>query len=247
MKTNQSTTNYYLKWESFLTVSGFAVRSFFYWLLAQLQSSISDFKMTVRVAQAQPVIRSVKRSIPLSNNRIFIGLSLGLVSPLLTCVHMLPGMKEEVSKEWFYGNYHDLLLVEGPYFFCAAICFVAFVLTPRIEKRIKFSRWNLKIQLTRFLSIPAAFFITKIIWLFNIETNDQFDTFLVPAPYWIAGLIIGYSLIRALDYLVWRQEHVMNALLDSLEGLHQIDVDQATLKEKSFPIIQELRQFNSKY
>lgn len=183
------------------------------------------------------------------NNRVYVGLILVvIVAPFSTCIHMLPGMKDLVSKDWFYQCYYNLYLVLGPYFFCVCIVIAAFLWIPPVNKRIKFSRKSISFQLTRALSIPLGLVIGKIIWLtFLCDSNDDFER-LGHWSVFAGGIVIGYATILVLDYLVWRQEHVMNAHIDSLQGVYSIkDLDHETRDKMAAPYWNELRQFNSKY
>lgn len=193
-------------------------------------------------ASIKPLVKSA-----ILNNRIYVGLGLvTVVGPLSTCIQMLPGMKDLVSKEWFYECWYNLFLVLGPYFFSASIVLAAFLWIPPVSKRIKWSQKDIKFQLTRALSIPLGLIIAKIIWLIFCDSNADFEAL----PHWSflsGGLVIGYVAIRFLDYLVWRQEHVMNALIDSLEGLYNLDIDHKMRTDMAKPYWKELREFHSKY
>lgn len=180
------------------------------------------------------------------NNRIYVGVILvSIVAPLSACLNMLFDRKDKIEG-WFYDSYFNLFLVLGPYFFCLCIVTAAFLWIPPSSKRIKFSQRDIKFQITRLLSIPSGLIVAKIIWLINCTSNEDFDR-LPSLAYLSIGLVIGYVIIRALDYLVWRQEHAMNALIDTLQGLYQIDIDSKEREAMSAPYWKELREFHSKY
>ena len=181
------------------------------------------------------------------NNRIYAGLILvSIVAPLSSCIHMLFD-KDSQIEGWYYFSYFYLYLVLGPYFFCLCIIAAAFLWIPPKTKRIKVSQRSIKFQLTRILSIPFGLIVGKIIWLLQVTSNGEFHQ--LPSLLSLAaGIAIGYVAIRILDYLVWRQEHAMNALIDSLEGLYNLpNIDHVQRTELAKPYWKELREFHSKY
>lgn len=196
--------------------------------------------------------RAIPASIPMAkstitNNRIYAGLFMvSIVAPLSACVHMFLDKDAEIVGWYYFSNFY-LYLVLGPYFFCLSIITAAFLWIPPASKRIKFSRKGISFQLTRLLSIPFGLITGKIIWLFQVTSHEEFHR--LPSLLSVCGgLVIGYAVIRLLDYLVWRQEHVMNALIDSLEGLYNIpSMDNQKRNELAKPYWQELRKFHSKY
>lgn len=182
------------------------------------------------------------------NNRIYAGLGLVvIVAPVSACIHMLPGMKELVSQDWFYKNYYNLYLVLGPYFFCLCIVMTAFLWIPPTVKRIKFSKKALSFQITRALSIPFGLIVGKIVWLIFCDSNEDFELLGNPL-FFLGGVIISYIAFRVLEYSVWRQEHAMNAIINSLEGLYNTPgFTEEQRRELSAPYWKELREFHSKY
>lgn len=251
------------KWKNlneFLVKLGLALSS--YWLAAPslmvcyfgaAWSKMNLFLRTIRahVVRVQPVTRA-SMHLPVRsgivNNRVYVGLVLVIiVAPLSACIHMLPNMKEVVSEEWFYKCWYNLYLVLGPYFFCLCIVIAAFLWIPPSAHRIKFTKKDLSFQLTRALCIPFGYIIGKIVWLICCDNNEDFERLGHPL-FFLGGIIIGYITFLFLEYLVWKQEHVMNALCDSLEGLYKIqDLDCNTRESMAAPYWKELRQFNSKY
>jgi hypothetical protein len=122
-----------------------------------------------------------------------------------------------------------------------------FLMVPPVTRRIKFSKKHISVQLTRLFSLPAGLIIGKIVWLIFCTSNEDFDRIL-PWHFALGGLAIGYVFIRSIEYLIWRQEHVMNALIDSLQGLYDIKgMDEDTRRQMAAPYWKELREFNSKY
>lgn len=251
------TNNHNFKWKRlsvFLGMAGSALASY---LLAVPYRGVSflrvvQISMTIlgalagRARVALVWIRPLVNSVTI-NNRIYAGLVMvSIVAPLSACVHMFLD-KDAVVEGWYYYSNFYLFLVLGPYFFCLSIITAAFLWIPPIEKRIKFSQKDIKFQLTRILAIPFGLIAGKILWLLQVTSHEEFHqlpSFLSV----IAGLVIGYLIIRILDYLVWRQEHAMNALIDSLEGLFSIpDMDHKQRTELAKPYWQELRKFHSKY
>ena len=209
--------------------------------------------LSQRCAPAERVLLAIRvQTKPLAssitiNNRIYGGLILVIiVAPLSACIHMLPGMKDLVSKEWFYECWYNLFLVLGPYFFSICVVLTSFLWLPPISKRIKFSKKSISFQLTRAFSIPLGYCIGKIVWLIFCDTNADFERLGNPL-FFVGGAVIGYVALRVLEYLVWRQEHVMNALIDSLQGLYKIDIDPIEREKMAAPYWNELRQFHSKY
>jgi uncharacterized membrane protein YcfT len=198
------------------------------------------------VARAIPVSTRALIQSAIINNRFYAGLILVvIVAPLSACIHALPGMKDKVNGDWFYENYHDLYLVLGPYFFCICIMIAAFLWVPPKTERIKISRKHVSFQITRALSIPLGLVFGKIVWLICCTNNEDFD--LLFHPIFLLGTAISYPIVRLLEYLVWRQEHAMNALIDSLEGLYRLDIDKKEREKIAAPLWRDLRQFNSKY
>jgi hypothetical protein len=253
------------KLKEFLTTSGSVFRC---WLLGACSHGarlLSSLRLVLNKIQYQTLktrlitvlVALGHRVIPVStqaliqsaiiNNRFYAGLILVLlVAPLSACIHALPGMKEEIHVEgWLYENYHDLFLVLGPYFFALCIVFTGFLWVPPKVQRIKFSKKHISIQLTRAWSVPMGLIIGKIVWLICCTNNEDFDV--VFHPIFFLGGVVSYPVVRLLEYLVWRQEHVMNALIDSLQGLYKLDIDPKEREKMAAPLWNDLRQFNSKY
>lgn len=182
------------------------------------------------------------------NNRIYGGLGLVvIVAPVSACIHMLPGMKELVNKDWFYKSYYNLFLVLGPYFYCLCIVLAAFLWIPPKMQRIKFSQRELSFQITRALSIPFGLIVGKIVWLIFCDSNDDFELLGNPL-FFLGGVVVSYIAFRVLEYSVWRQEHAMNAIINTLEGLYNTPgFTEEQRREMSAPYWKELREFHSKY
>lgn len=206
------------------------------------QSRARAGQVGVALAWISPLIKSAT-----INNRIYAGLVLvSIVAPLSSCVHLLFDKDVEIVG-WYYSSNFYLFLVLGPYFFCLSIVTAAFLWIPPSMKRIKFSQRNIQFQITRLLSIPFGLITGKIIWLLQVTSHEEFHQ-LPSLLSLVAGLVIGYVVMRILDYLIWRQEHAMNALIDSLEGLFNIpDMDPKQRTDLAKPYWDELRKFNSKY
>lgn len=213
-----------------------------------LMNRLKTFVLAALAVLVIPVSTRALIQSAIINNRIYIGLFLSIiVAPLSACIHVLPGMGTEIHIEgWLYENYRDLFLVLGPYFFCLFILISVFMLVPPTTERVKFSKKHVSFQITRMISLPMGLVIGKIIWLSLCSTNEDFDVLFHPV-FFLGGLV-SYPLIRLLDYLVWRQEHVMNALIDSLDGLYnKVDIDAETKLKMAAPLWRDLRKFNSKY
>lgn len=243
--------------KEFLTTVGCAFASYWLAVPSHSQSYYQGAVMILRksfapVAQAALAIHARTKAVrsTIINNRIYAGLVLVvIVAPLSACIHMLPGMKDNpVSVEvWFYQVWYNLFLVLGPYFFSMCIILAAFLWIQPVNKRIKFSQKPVSFQLTRALSIPFGYCIGKIIWLIFCDNNDDFER-LGHWSFFAGGVVIGYVLFRMLDYLVWRQEHAMNALIDTLEGLYKApNIEHEQRNKIATPYWQELREFHSKY
>lgn len=229
---------------------GLSVHTAFFFgpVLLILWTMVKNSALVARVQRAIHAVKSPLASSVTINGRIYAGLVLvGVVAPLSACIHMLPGMKDLVSADWYYECWYNLYLVLGPYFFSLCIVVAAFLWIPPKTKRIKFSQKSLSFQLTRLLSIPAGYIIGKIVWLILCDKDEDYEA-LGHWSMYVGGVVIGYVIIRVLDYLVWRQEHSMNALIDSLEGLYRrVEIDFKTRDEMAAPYWKELRQFHSKY
>jgi hypothetical protein len=182
-----------------------------------------------------------------SSGRIYAGLLLIVTSPLAACIHMMFDKSDSVS--WlveYHQNYFHLFNLIGPWLFTLVVCFGLFLILPRVVKTWKVFKYTLQVQLTRILSIPIGFVSGKVVWL--VQTTSNEDYWSLPGwSYTVVGVSVGYMIIRSMDYFIWKQFHALDALLDSLVGLHQIDIPAEALREKAAPIIQELKQFHSRY
>lgn len=182
-----------------------------------------------------------------SNVKVYVGLFLIVLSPFGACIHLFYDRKSEVA--WlmdYHQNYFHLFNLLGAWIFSLIVFTGLFILLPPVQKTWKVYKYSLKVQLTRLLALPIGFVMSKIVWLIQTTSNEDFWS--IPGwSYTIAGLCVGYVFIRSIDYFIWKQFHAFDALLASLEGLHQLDIPGEMLREKAAPLINELKQFHSKY
>jgi hypothetical protein len=225
------------------------------WLSSQSQFSFKAALMSTTILR--PVLASkahaflaLMKALALSSTssgRIYVGLLLIVTSPLAACIHLLFDRSETVS--WlaeYHQNYFHLFNVIGAWLFALVVCFGLFLILPPVVKTWKVFKYTLQVQVTRILSIPIGFVMGKIVWL--VQTTSNEDYWSLPGwSYTIVGLGVGYMIIRSMDYFIWKQFHALDALLDSLAGLHQIDLPAEVLREKAAPLIQEIKQFHSRY
>lgn len=214
MKTNQSTTNYYLKWESFLKV---LLASSDYWslphfwhgaysLLVRKSRSLSYVlvdKARVFLAQMNLAISSI------NNARVFIGLGLiGVVTPLAACLYLLFD-RSVVVEGWYHQNMFYLFMLLGPYLSYIVGTIGVFLLFPHGVKR------------AYSLTLPLGLFIAKTIWL--IQTTSNAEYWQLPTWSFVAtGLLIAFVLLICLDWLVWVKCHREDSFKARFESIYQI-------------------------
>lgn len=183
----------------------------------------------------------------LLNDRIFLALVLFGAAPFAACIHLFFNRKEVVPQlADYHENYFHLFNLLGPYLFCLVVLTGVSLLIPRKERTFKIFKRPLQVQLNRIIAIPFAFTISKLIWLYQTKSNEDFWSL----PHWTYvawSLLIGYVYYLLIEWLTWRKYHAFDGLLATLEGLYKIDLPEEVRREKALPLIKELKQFNSKY
>jgi hypothetical protein len=140
----------------------------------------------------------------LVNNRIFVGLGLmGVIAPSSACVYLLFDRTVE-NVNWYHLNYFHLFFLLGPHLFELFCLLGVFLLFPRSSKR------------SYLLSVPTGYVISKIIWLILVTSNQEFWS-VVPASFFVMGVLISFALFLTLDWLTWRKFHRVDAFEKRLE------------------------------
>lgn len=169
-------------------------------------------KLSVLVRKDLPAGLAALSQSATANARIFIGLALmGVVSPLSACTYMLFD-RTVIDLTWYHLNYFHLFFLLGPHLFQFFCVVGAFMLFPQGSKR------------AYLLIAPTGFILAKIIWLYQVDSNNELWA-VVPSSLILISVLISAVLLLTIDFLTWRQFHRMDAFEKRLEGLYKISKD----------------------
>jgi hypothetical protein len=155
-----------------------------------------------------------------ANKRLYVGFGfMGIVAPLAGCMHLLFN-KTVIDVEWYHLNNFYLLLLLGPFITGVFICIGVYHLFPNGSKR------------AYALALPMGYLIGKIIWLYQIESNEEFEQ-ITPLNVVLVGVLISVIIFFLSEWLAWRWAHrtrAFDARLDSLDNI----VDEESISDAKF-------------
>lgn len=144
-----------------------------------------------------------------TNKRVLLGLGLILVvAPLSGVTYQLFDVTR-VDYTWYHRTWFDFFNVLCPSF---TICFCL------IGASLMFPQDSMK---SYFLLPPLTLYVTKIIWLSMVTTNDEFNNFLPLAPYYffMTGAIIGFILLFTFNWLTSLHFHKKGRIRAAIDGI----------------------------
>lgn len=171
-----------------------------------------------------------------ANGRIFLGLGLmGVVAPLAGCAYMIFNRTEYVAG-WYHVNYFHLFYLLGPHLFELVCLMGVFFLFPQGSKR------------AYLIAIPYGYVLAKVCWLCQVNSNPELWQ-LVPASFILGGMAISVVMLKIMNWLTWRQFHVVDSFDKRLDGIYQIagDIPAEKVKSMFLETWRLKREFNSKY
>lgn len=205
-----------------------------------LNRSVLVSKVRAFLATIQAVMES-----RLLNGRIYLALVIFCASPFAACIHMGFNRKAD-DIGGYHVNYFHLFNLLGPYFFCLVVLLGVCLLIPPKQKTFKVFKRSLNIQISRIMFLPIGFTISKLIWLYNTKSNEDFWS--VPGwSYVMVGTFAGYISYLLIEWFTWRKYHAFDGIIASIEGLYQIDLPEDVRMAKVKPLLKELKEFHSKY
>lgn len=206
-----------------------AIRGSELWLLDQLWHGVllqaTQMKKTLRVLADKEVragllaVQALALSVTASR-RIYAGLGfVGIVTPLASCAYQLfdQGL---IVRDWYHINNFYLFMLLGPYLSGLALTIGVFLLFPTGVKR-SFT-----------LLIPAAYFIGKIIWLYQTESNKEYWS--VPSwSFFAVGLLISCVIFFLIEWFAHRQFHGKDSFNARVKSLGNV-VDEEAISDAKF-------------
>lgn len=216
------------KWES--------ISNQFFWLLllslpdrygiAAKKIQLSLSRVVLRVAQT---IRVVNKTLN-TNHRLYFAVIFMLVMAPLTNVGY-QFFDESVRVEGqYYVNAYYLLYVLSPWISLLMFSTGLFLLFPANCKR------------SYFLVIPITSAIVKILWLSQIQNNEEFHQ-IVPMYFILPASLIAFVWIFCVDWLMARKYHKLDGIIARIEGLINIKADHEVIESQ----VKELKNFQSNY
>jgi len=155
-----------------------------------------------------------------ANKRLYVGLGfMGIVAPLAGCMHLLFN-KTIIDTTWYHLNNFYLLLLLGPFITGVFICIGVYHLFPTGSKR------------AYALALPMGYLIGKMIWLYQIQSNEEFYQ-IAPLSVILVGILLSVIILFLSDWLAWRWAHrtrAFDARLDSLDNI----VDEESISDAKF-------------
>lgn len=139
-----------------------------------------------------------------------------IVAPLSGVTYLLFDDRLEDST-WFMLNSYQLFLQLGPYL-CICFCLMgATLLFPQDSRK------------AYFLLPPLAIYITKILWLCSVTTNEEYNSFFTVAPiyFFLAGLAIAFTLIFTFNWIMTLHFHKREGIRARIDGT--IDLNELQL------------------
>lgn len=216
-----------LQWRRLGSLLRAAIRGSELWLLDQHWHGmyLQAQRILAHVVRAARAFRIALRALALSataSKRIYAGLGfVGIVTPLASCFYLLFNQSVRIEG-WYHLNNFYLFMLLGPYLSGLALTIGVFLLFPPNVKR------------AYTLIIPAAYFIGKIIWLYQTETNAEYWT--VPSwPFFAVGACIAVVIFLLSDWICKRKFHGEDRFEARLDGIisHLTDEDVSAEKFRS--------------
>lgn len=214
-----------VKWRRLGDLLRAAIRGSELWLLELHWQSVLTFISPIRARVGKEVraILLAYQALVLSataSKRIYVGLVfVGIVTPLASCLYLLFDINVRVEG-WYHINYFILFMLLGPYLSGLALTIGVFLLFPTGVKR-SFT-----------LLIPAAYFIGKIIWLYQTESNQEYWT--VPSwSFFAQGLFVSTVIFFLIEWFAHRKFHGVDSFEARVKGLGNI-VDEEDITDAKF-------------
>lgn len=155
-----------------------------------------------------------------ANKRLYVGFGfIGIVAPLAGCMYLLFD-RTVVDVEWYHLNNFYLLLLLGPFITGVFMCIGVYLLFPNGSKR------------AYTLALPMGYLIGKIIWLYQIESNDEFYQ-ITPVNIILVGVLISTVIMFLSEWLTWRWSHRIRAFKCRRDNLDNI-VDEPSISDSQF-------------
>lgn len=202
------------------------VKQSFSFLLPEQYSGVSSWpallqaRLTLllrpRVARVRLALLAGLHAIETSK-RILAGMIVVLiVAPLSGVTYLLFNDTLE-DPAWFMLNYYQLFLQLGPYL-CICFCLIGASLFFPVNSRKAY-----------FLLPPLAIYVTKILWLCTVETNEEYNSFFTIAPFYffLTGAIIALILIFTFNWIMTLHFHKREGIRARIDGT--IDLNELDL------------------
>lgn len=173
-----------------------------------------------------------------ANKRLYAGFGfIGIVAPLVGCSYLLFD-RTIVDVEWYHLNNFYLLLLLGPFITGVFICIGVYHLFPTGSKR------------AYALALPMGYLIGKIIWLYQIESNEEFYQ-ITPVNIILVGVLISVIILFLSEWLAWRWAHRTRAFdvrLDSLDNIvDDEDITDAKFRSMFRQVYKDKKAFPKQY
>jgi hypothetical protein len=173
-----------------------------------------------------------------ANKRLYVGFGfIGIVAPLVGCSYLLFD-RTIVDVEWYHLNNFYLLLLLGPFITGVFICIGVYHLFPNGSKR------------AYTLALPMGYLIGKIIWLYQIESNEEFYQ-ITPVNIILVGVLISTVIMFLSEWLTWRWSHRVRAFdcrRDSLDNIvDDEDISDAKFRSMFRQVYREKKEFHKQY
>lgn len=230
-----------LSWQSFRSFFLSVAASFG---LVNLTKKLNLKGAPVHKAHVSHVLQALALSVT-TNIRTYVGWFLVGVSPLAACIYLLFDRSVKIEG-WYHENYFYMFMLLGPYLFFFVALTGIYMMIPVKLKTIKVYKWSILIQMTRVMSYPIGFCITKILWFIQTESNAEYWEF----PTWhycLVGLVFAYLTTFVIDYCTWRKFHALDGLIATANGLDKKEIPSEIRREHLPQYIKELVEFDSKY
>jgi hypothetical protein len=173
-----------------------------------------------------------------ANKRLYVGFGfIGIVAPLVGCSYLLFD-RTVVDVEWYHQNNFYLLLLLGPFITGVFICIGVYHLFPNGSKR------------AYTLALPMGYLIGKIIWLYQIESNEEFYQ-ITPVNIILVGVLISTVIMFLSEWLTWRWSHRIRAFACRRDSLDNIvddeDISDAKFRSMFRQVYREKKEFHKQY
>jgi hypothetical protein len=173
-----------------------------------------------------------------ANKRLYVGFGfIGIVAPLVGCSYLLFD-RTIVDVEWYHLNNFYLLLLLGPFITGVFICIGVYLLFPNGSKR------------AYALALPMGYLIGKIIWLYRIESNEEFYQ-IAPVNVILVGILISTVIMFLSEWLAWRWSHRIRAFACRRDSLDNIvddeDISDAKFRSMFRQVYRDKKEFPKQY